>query len=250
MIATVLLSTLLVFGTVSAVTITVLPLVVEPDFTPFFSVRCSLLEQEGGLVTAISLYRRPSVAGNAPGTARELVAELRGAYLSRPRLAPGFENLLVQGQISAMAETEFGTFLEVTWPTPKAQDLGLYICESTTLGPLGAVTMFAEARVTSASPVTDRLLATVSGLQADVANLNRSLTAIHNDIKNISSVIQQQNLSRNEPSRAGAPPSGNNSQVGAPQSWNSSQIAAPTGNATAPEGSPTEAAPAQPPAAP
>ncbi|BFZ13143.1 hypothetical protein BsWGS_16182 [Bradybaena similaris] len=183
---------LLLCGAGAELLVTLTPEIVEPDVTPFFTIRCSLVEQEEGNIAALALYRRSITAKNG-NTSPELIAEILGTYPAQPSPVPGFERLTVHGQISQL-EAELETFLEVVWPNPSLRDLGLYFCEATVLGEAGGTTTVVEARVTTSNAVTDRLLATVAELEERVRGFNTSLQEIQIEIENITTVLSTETI--------------------------------------------------------
>ncbi|XP_005105952.1 uncharacterized protein LOC101860995 isoform X2 [Aplysia californica] len=182
----------------------VTPKVIEPDFTTSFTLNCALLENEDAKVVSLSIVRRTNALGNLQTGASERIATLISLTPTTPTLYPGFELLTTIGQITSF-ETELGSYLKLVWPSPSIDELGLYTCEAVVIGANGQLaTLVAQARVTTADPVTDRLLVSLDKLEKSMLDINSTVVELQGRVDNITA---EQQLLKEEAAAATTVPS-------------------------------------------
>ncbi|KAH9502673.1 hypothetical protein Btru_074072 [Bulinus truncatus] len=172
----------LLAGGKSQLVFTVTPEFVESGVTPSLTLDCVLLGNEDLQVLTLTIYREITRGGSP---VRESVATINSMGPQAPIPMIPFPRLNVTGEIFEEAE-EALSYLRVIWPRPNTDDLGLYTCEARVLGEYGELLpLKAVARLSSANPVQDRLLAIVQVLASRLEGFNQTVASLEQRLENI-----------------------------------------------------------------
>ncbi|GFS26728.1 fibrinogen-related protein 1 precursor [Elysia marginata] len=167
--------------------ITVTPEVIELGITQSFAINCALVDAEEVQVVNMSVSRQVfgwnDLAVNQQSSESELIASIDYLQPNTPYVAPGFESITVQGQITAF-ESEMGSYIDLGFLSPSIEDLGTYSCQATVIGEKNLLESFTiMAQVSTSNPMVDRLLSAVSKLKSKVLGFNSSLAELAGQVQ-------------------------------------------------------------------
>ncbi|XP_055890440.1 uncharacterized protein LOC106056901 isoform X2 [Biomphalaria glabrata] len=165
----------------------VTPQTISPGVTPSLNLLCTIEEAEEVRVLSISIFRKRPGKAKAPqepvATINSLAPRLAKQLIRSPRLN-------VFGELAI--EAEGISFLKVIWPWPRAEDLGLYICEAQVLGEFGElVSLKSETQLstppapTILNPTQNRLLNIVQTLVNKLEGFDKTLVSLERRLDNV-----------------------------------------------------------------